>query len=329
MRRARPVAVSGRVDGGDVEAAGGHEVVGTGHESRRLLVQAAAVPHQHQGRADGAGCGRPERIAVASVYLVWTWLAVGRMSPERTAAHATREDPNAIHDRPDRGVRERRELGRCRISPGRRICARRRSLYAAAGIGIGSVAAAWFTVHTVFTLRYASLYYSNHAGGIDFNQDEPPAYVDFAYLAFTIGMTYQELSDTDLQHPDDSGDRVASSDAVLSAGRGDPRHYHQSGRGTQQLFSVMAHGVLVSSSLNGYLLTNARSSIGCRDVEQQRLSRRRGAGDGFRGEMPDDLALAGIRIPAGTIVSANTAAANRDPAAFSDPDRFDITRETR
>ena len=91
----------------------------------------------------------------------------------------------------------------------------------------------------------------------------------------------------------------------------------------------MAHGVLVSSSLNGYLLTNARSSIGCRDVEQQRLSRRRGAGDGFRGEMPDDLALAGIRIPAGTIVSANTAAANRDPAAFSDPDRFDITRETR
>lgn len=32
-------------------------------------------------------------IAVASVYLVWTWLAVGRMSPERTAAHATREDP--------------------------------------------------------------------------------------------------------------------------------------------------------------------------------------------------------------------------------------------
>ena len=32
----------------------------------------------------------------------------------------------------------------------------------------------------------------------DFNQDEPPAYVDFAYLAFTIGMTYQ-VSDTDLQ----------------------------------------------------------------------------------------------------------------------------------
>ena len=37
------------------------------------------------------------------------------------------------------------------------------------------------------------------------------------------------------------------------------------------------------------------------------------------------LELAGVCIPAGTIVFANTAAANRDPAAFSDPDRFDIT----
>ena len=38
----------------------------------------------------------------------------------------------------------------------------------------------------------------NGSSGIDFNQDEQPAYVDFAYLAFTIGMTYQ-VSDTDLK----------------------------------------------------------------------------------------------------------------------------------
>jgi uncharacterized membrane protein len=51
----------------------------------------------------------------------------------------------------------------------------------------------------VFTLRYARLYYLNESGGIDFNQgDELPAYVDFAYLAFTLGMTYQ-VSDTDLK----------------------------------------------------------------------------------------------------------------------------------
>jgi uncharacterized membrane protein len=33
--------------------------------------------------------------------------------------------------------------------------------------------------------------------GIDFNQHDDPDYHDFAYLAFTIGMTYQ-VSDTDL-----------------------------------------------------------------------------------------------------------------------------------
>jgi cytochrome P450 len=42
----------------------------------------------------------------------------------------------------------------------------------------------------------------------------------------------------------------------------------------------------------------------------------------------EDVELAGVRIPAGTIVLANTAAANRDPAAFRDPDRFDITRDS-
>jgi cytochrome P450 len=41
----------------------------------------------------------------------------------------------------------------------------------------------------------------------------------------------------------------------------------------------------------------------------------------------EDAELAGIKIPAGTYVLASTASANRDPAVFPDPDRFDITRE--
>lgn len=40
----------------------------------------------------------------------------------------------------------------------------------------------------------------------------------------------------------------------------------------------------------------------------------------------EDVELAGMLIPAGTLVLANTAAANRDPAVYDDPDRFDITR---
>ncbi len=65
------------------------------------------------------------------------------------------------------------------------------------GLGVVSVVLAWVMVHTVFTLRYAHLYYSGD-GGIDFNEKDDPDYRDFAYLAFTIGMTYQ-VSDTDLQ----------------------------------------------------------------------------------------------------------------------------------
>jgi cytochrome P450 len=40
----------------------------------------------------------------------------------------------------------------------------------------------------------------------------------------------------------------------------------------------------------------------------------------------DDVEVAGVFIPAGTLLLANTAAANRDPAVYDDPDRLDITR---
>lgn len=50
----------------------------------------------------------------------------------------------------------------------------------------------------MFTARYAQMYYSGEVGGIDFNTDEPPRYSDFAYLAFTVGMTYQ-VSDTNIR----------------------------------------------------------------------------------------------------------------------------------
>jgi cytochrome P450 len=41
----------------------------------------------------------------------------------------------------------------------------------------------------------------------------------------------------------------------------------------------------------------------------------------------EDVELAGVVIPAGTMVITNTAAANRDPAIYDDPNGFDITRE--
>jgi uncharacterized membrane protein len=67
-----------------------------------------------------------------------------------------------------------------------------------AALAVFSVAVSWALVHTLYMLRYAVLYYSGSVGGIEFNQPELPRFIDFAYLAFTIGMTYQ-VSDTNLQ----------------------------------------------------------------------------------------------------------------------------------
>jgi uncharacterized membrane protein len=60
----------------------------------------------------------------------------------------------------------------------------------------GTIFISWTVVNTVFTLRYARLYYLGAGDGIDFGDPtRPPDYRDFAYVAFTIGMTYQ-VSDT-------------------------------------------------------------------------------------------------------------------------------------
>ena len=62
-------------------------------------------------------------------------------------------------------------------------------------LGIVTIALSWLVVHTMFALRYAHLYYTSPSGGIDFKQgpDYEPDYRDFAYTAFTVGMTYPGL----------------------------------------------------------------------------------------------------------------------------------------
>lgn len=64
-------------------------------------------------------------------------------------------------------------------------------------LAVGAVSSAWGLVHTVFTLRYAHLYYGDdrhqtkRPGGLDFPHEPEPDYLDFAYFAFVIGMTSQ------------------------------------------------------------------------------------------------------------------------------------------
>jgi uncharacterized membrane protein len=61
-----------------------------------------------------------------------------------------------------------------------------------------TVIVSWTLTHTAFTLRYAHLYYREDdegVGGAEFPGGGRPSYLDFAYLAFTVGMTFQ-VSDT-------------------------------------------------------------------------------------------------------------------------------------
>jgi uncharacterized membrane protein len=65
-------------------------------------------------------------------------------------------------------------------------------------LALAVVSLSWLTVHTLYLVRYGDQYYGDPIGGIEFNDDEPPDYRDFAYLALTIGMTFQ-VSDTTLK----------------------------------------------------------------------------------------------------------------------------------
>ena len=66
-------------------------------------------------------------------------------------------------------------------------------------LAVLTVVLSWTLVNTVYTLRYAHLQLATPADGITFGDSSapqpPPTYRDFAYVAFTIGMTYQ-VSDT-------------------------------------------------------------------------------------------------------------------------------------
>ena len=140
----------------------------------------------------------------ALTYVVWVWLAVGRFNPAETRAHATVEDPS-------RGITDLLILAANVASLGA-VAAVVVDSHASGGgsrfggglLALASVALSWMLVQTLFTLRYAELYYGTGGkagaavGGIDFNQERPPQYTDFAYLATSLGMTYQ-VSDTALQ----------------------------------------------------------------------------------------------------------------------------------
>jgi uncharacterized membrane protein len=68
---------------------------------------------------------------------------------------------------------------------------------------VATLLIAWLFANTVYALHYAHLF-ATRRGGIDFPGRDPPGYADFAYFAFTLGMTFQtsdvEISDKGIRN---------------------------------------------------------------------------------------------------------------------------------
>jgi uncharacterized membrane protein len=133
----------------------------------------------------------------AVIYLVMVWVAVYRMNAEVTARMAGPEDPsNAVAELVvvAASIAALVAVGFALVRAGHATGTTKVTLI---GLGAVSVVVSWIVVHTVYMLRYARSYYGEPTGGIGFNEQDPPAYLDFAYFSFTIAMTFQ-VSDTNI-----------------------------------------------------------------------------------------------------------------------------------
>jgi len=128
---------------------------------------------------------------LALTVLIAVWSQIWTFDCERTAALSTREDET-------RATAGLLELAAATVSlvgvfyalqQASELAGLTRVVLTAAAML--TIAVSWILVNTVFTLRYAHLH---------FHGERPPDYRDFAYMAFTVGMTYQ-VSDTEVRDP--------------------------------------------------------------------------------------------------------------------------------
>lgn len=150
---------------------------------------------------------------MALSWVVMIWSVIWPMNAEQTAARAGHEDPT----RPLADVLLIFAAVASLVAVGFVLVRARHTggltELLQVALAIASIVLSWALVHTSFTLRYARMYYTGPDGGISFNQTEAPAYADFAYLAFTLGMTFQ-VSDTKLETQE--ARRIALRHALVS-----------------------------------------------------------------------------------------------------------------
>jgi uncharacterized membrane protein len=142
-------------------------------------------------------------VAGGACLLALAWWTIVRCSPAVTRQRAAGEDPGRTFV----NVLVLLTSGSSLLATAALI--RRAKMIAGAEgdalvvLSLLNVALCWALTHTAFTLRYAHLYYREDAegvGGVDFPGGSAPSYLDFAYLAFTVGMCFQ-VSDAMVSSP--------------------------------------------------------------------------------------------------------------------------------
>ncbi|MEH0935081.1 DUF1345 domain-containing protein [Micromonospora psammae] len=153
--------------------------------------------------------------AAALAFLITVWPVILRADSSHTETLAMREDETRVTAAVllvGAGVTSLLGVALALSLAGRQSGSTRVLLVGAAVL---TVLLSWTVVNTVFTLRYADLQFGSTTGGIGFEGEsaQRPTYRDLAYVAFTIGMTYQ-VSDTTIRDPRIRGTVLAH--AVLS-----------------------------------------------------------------------------------------------------------------
>jgi len=145
--------------------------------------------------------------AALLVIILMSWLAGMRPDPADTECRAALEDPGrnvlllAVVGAVIAGL-----VAAIVIIGGGHHVANRVEASIVYGAGIAAIFLGWFLIHTMFTFRYAHLYYfdSDDDGsaqrGLTFPGTTTPNDYDFAYFSFVIGMTFQ-VSDVQITDP--------------------------------------------------------------------------------------------------------------------------------
>ncbi|MFD1086269.1 DUF1345 domain-containing protein [Micromonospora andamanensis] len=124
----------------------------------------------------------------AGTIVVWVWRACWSADPKRTEQLAEAEQ----HSRStDSAILIASVFSLAAVAEALVRASNQQDMVAVTLVILSVVAVvlAWALVNTVFAFKYARLYYRDD-GGIDFKRDDPPAYADFAYVAFTVGMSH-------------------------------------------------------------------------------------------------------------------------------------------